>query len=167
MKTIKKRMYVTTFPVEAVELLYRMVYGVSDKSTEIGQKNNKLQAIAAVFIFTKFTVSKYKKVMFITELAIQKQSNFQQDIKMKEKICMYPLCVNYDPKAKKYCCNGCSWDHHDYIEIHGKDTMTEMLSCLEATEKIVPSNIGVKRVWFRALVNLREAVRLQKENDNS
>lgn len=80
---------------------------------------------------------------------------------MKKK-CMYPLCVNFDLSVKEYCCNGCSWDHHDYIELYG-DTAAEMLSCLEAVEKIVPSNIGVKRVWTGALVRLREAVRLQKE----
>lgn len=38
-----------------------------------------------------------------------------------------------------------------------------MLSCLEAVEKIVPSNIGVKRLWVGALVRLRKAVQLQKK----
>jgi hypothetical protein len=84
---------------------------------------------------------------------------------MEKKVCMYPECVNYDPKAKKYCCDGCSWDHQAYLEIHGENTLDEMLSCLEMVEKIVPANIGIKRVWFKALVGLREAVRLQKESD--
>lgn len=54
-KTIEKRMRLTTLPVEAVELLYRMMYGVSDKSTEVGQKNNELWSNAIKFIFTKFS----------------------------------------------------------------------------------------------------------------
>lgn len=36
-------------------------------------------------------------------------------------LCRYPLCINYDYRATDYCCNGCSWDHQDYIEIHAED----------------------------------------------
>lgn len=72
-KTIKKRMRLTALSIEAIELLYTMMRGISDKSTEAGQKNNEVWAIAAVFIFTKFTASKQGKVMFMTELATQKQ----------------------------------------------------------------------------------------------
>jgi hypothetical protein len=45
----------------------------------------------------------------------------KESINMKEKTCVYPLCVNFDPKAKNYCCNGCAYDHYDYIELHEKE----------------------------------------------
>lgn len=70
-KTIRKRMYLTSLSEEAVELLYKMMYGVSDKSTKAGQKGNDLWAIAVAFIFTKFNALGKKEVMFMTNLAIQ------------------------------------------------------------------------------------------------
>lgn len=120
-KTIKKRICLSLFE-EVIELLYKMMYDVSDKSTKAGQKGNELWAIAVAFIFTKFNVLEKKEVIFMTNLAIQ---NKKEEINMNEKKCMYPLCTNFDPKAKVYCCNGCSWDHHDYIEIYGKNTTLE------------------------------------------
>ncbi len=30
------------------------------------------------------------------------------------KLCKYPVCTYYDPKAKSYCCNACAGDHYDY-----------------------------------------------------
>lgn len=90
---------------------------------------------------------------------------------MKKKVCMYPLCANFDPNAKKYCCNGCSWDHRDYIEIHGDDRNSkntvplEMTDCLEAVEKIIPPNLEAKNMWFKALASMRGAIRLQKTSD--
>ena len=36
---------------------------------------------------------------------------------MSEKKCKYPDCTNYIAEAKTYCCNGCSWDHKDYIRL--------------------------------------------------
>lgn len=31
--------------------------------------------------------------------------------------CAYPRCVNYRPRVRRYCCNGCSWDHASLREI--------------------------------------------------
>ncbi len=32
----------------------------------------------------------------------------------QEKGCKYKLCVNYKPRSRNYCCNGCSYDDYDY-----------------------------------------------------
>ena len=41
---------------------------------------------------------------------------FSADV-IEEKQCKYPSCVNYNPKSESYCCNGCAWDHADYIRL--------------------------------------------------
>lgn len=90
---------------------------------------------------------------------------------MKKKVCMYPLCSNFDPKAGIYCCNGCANDHYDYARLHeenkdNKDTtLFGIVGCLKAAEKIIPPNLEVKDMWFRALSSMRAAVQIQKTND--
>lgn len=37
----------------------------------------------------------------------------KKDLRVK-KFCRYPNCINYEPKAKDYCCIGCNWDHLDW-----------------------------------------------------
>lgn len=81
------------------------------------------------------------------------------------KKCMCPSCVNYDKTAKGYCCNVCSCDHHDHLKLYEDkgNTTLEIVACLETAEKIVPSNIGMKRMWGKVLTDMREAIRLQKK----
>lgn len=42
LRTIKKRMRLSMLPADAVDVLYILMYGINDKSTEVGQKNNLL-----------------------------------------------------------------------------------------------------------------------------
>jgi hypothetical protein len=44
-------------------------------------------------------------------------------------------------------------------------TLFEIIGCLKAAEKIIPPNLEVKDMWFRALSSMRAAVRIQKTND--
>lgn len=36
--------------------------------------------------------------------------------RQKPKPCEYPDCSNHKPGSKGYCCAGCQWDHHDWLE---------------------------------------------------
>lgn len=38
----------------------------------------------------------------------------------KKRICKYPRCTYYDPKAKTYCCGACSSDSYDYDRLKGQ-----------------------------------------------
>lgn len=87
---------------------------------------------------------------------------------MKRKVCMYPLCPNFDPRAGIYCCDACSEYHYDYTKLHNEDkdiTSFKMTVCLKAAEKIIPPNSEVKGMWFRSLASMRAAIRIQKIND--
>ena len=38
----------------------------------------------------------------------------------KKRICKYPRCIYYDPKAETYCCNACSNDAYDHDRLKGQ-----------------------------------------------
>lgn len=37
----------------------------------------------------------------------------------EKKTCKYPGCLYYDKEAKYYCCDACSADHYDKLELDG------------------------------------------------
>lgn len=38
----------------------------------------------------------------------------------KKRICKYPKCTYYDPKAETYCCGACSSDAYDHDRLKGQ-----------------------------------------------
>ena len=57
LQTIKYRTRLIDIPDEAVNMLYTLMRGIGDKSTEIGRKHNHIWILAMGFVFARFSIS--------------------------------------------------------------------------------------------------------------